>query len=361
VGRESGADLVEPRRTHRGSPPRGVKAVTAVLQNGRVLWLRVSEPLATVAAATHLGQLADETARWRRAANRSQSDAIERLSQSIAADVERVSDGRLDRARARSRRLVAADRAANRKLSKAARDYRIRVERQLRIERESVRRLARRDLWDKLVILSSFPLFAAYGEPGRPFGANNLALTLSLLIWLVGDEIVDALFGREEKPPYPLRDADVWSYIAPLGNLLAGWWLLDSAQHERFVTSHAVIGPEPFTAEPNPADPSELLYRYTARIDLSPFVAPGHFPDFQTFTGVPAVATLASVRFSSAGGAAAAHIEGLVASVEEGTLIITVTAIANDLGTLPIPTIVDALEVAWMVDTREPSKTTSST
>ena len=69
-----------------------------------------------------------------------------------------------------------------------------------------------------------------------PFGANNLTLTLSLLIWLVGDEIVDALFGSEEASPYPLRDTDAWSYLAPIGNLLAGWWLLGDRQHERFIT-----------------------------------------------------------------------------------------------------------------------------
>jgi hypothetical protein len=151
---------------------------------------------------------------------------------------------------------------------------------------------------------------------------------------------------------------DVWSYIAPLGNLLAGWWLLDGAQHEPFVAARVPIGPEPFDVEPNPNGPG-LLYRYTVRVDLAAFIAPAHYPDFQTYTGVPAVATIASVGFSADGLAANAQVPTVIARVEEGKLMITATTIADDLGVDPIPTIVDAIDVAWIVDARDPSKVTS--
>jgi hypothetical protein len=110
-----------------------------------------------------------------------------------------------------------------------------RVAEEILLGRETARRMRRRDLWDKILIATSLPLFAAYGQRGNPFGVNNLTLLISLLIWLVGDEIADTLFRSAEKSPYPLRDADIWSYIAPAGNLLAGWWLMDGQQHERFV------------------------------------------------------------------------------------------------------------------------------
>src|SRR5262249_19103467 len=141
------------------------------------------------------------------------------------------------------------------------------------------------------------------------------------LIWLVGDEIVDFLFGSEQASPYPLRDTDAWSYIAPAGNLLAGWWLLGDQQHERFVAGRVVISPDSFTSASNKAASAgapELIYRYEGRIGLSRIVAPEHFPDFQRFQDVPAVATITSIHRTVAG--AAARIGLPTANVHNGEL-----------------------------------------
>jgi len=365
---DSRVDVVE--RTplddgRRGRPSRGVRSVTAVLPNGRVVWLRIDRPLAPAAAARDLSQLAGQTGRWRRAGTGLQRYAIKRLANTIAADTEQITAAHLERAHSLRRRIVAAHNAIDRKLSKAAEKYRVLVARQLQIERETVRRLGRRDLWDKLVILSSFPLFAAYGQTGRPFGANNIALTLALLVWLAGDEVVDAVFGSEKASPYPLRDTDAWSYIAPLGNLLAGWWLLGKSQHEPFVAGRVKIGPEPskVTEKADPAGP-QLVCEYTVRVDLSDSIATAHFADFKTFIGVPAVATLAGVSASVAGSAGGVRIDAVSAKVEQGVLIITLIAVAVDPRPSPadpIPTLFESVEVAWMVDTRQPSTDTSST
>ena len=80
-------------------------------------------------------------------------------------------------------------------MSKAREEFRAKLEKQLEVDRENVRRLKRRDLWDKILIASSLPLFAAYGQRASPFSVNNLTLTLSLLIFLAGDHVVEALFG----------------------------------------------------------------------------------------------------------------------------------------------------------------------
>ena len=246
-----------------GTPYRGVRSLAAILPNGRIVWLRVDSSLAPVRALGNLGQLADNTARWRRASVQSQSEAIERLSRTIASDTERTLDARVARTGATRRRIVASNRRLDRKLAKAREEHRARVEKQLRIERESVARLGRRDLWDKLLVLSSLPLFAAYGQPGAPLGANNVALLLTLLVFLVGDQIVDALFGSGDKSPYPVRDADVWTYLAPAANLLAGWWLLSDRQHERFVAGRTVIPVD----QPNKVNPALPL---GSSIDTSP-------------------------------------------------------------------------------------------
>ena len=341
----------------RGAPSRGVRTVAAILPSGRISWLRIEPPLASAVAVNQLAQVAEHATRWRRAAAEAQSDAVARLARTVAVDAERVSDGNLERARVLRRRIVAGDRKVARKLAKAAEEYRSRVERQLRIERETVRRLGRRDLWDQIVIATALPLFAAYGQPDRPFGVNNVTLALSLLIWLVGDEVVDALFGSEEASPYPVRDTDAWSYVAPVGNVLAGWWLLNDLQHERFVAGRVVIPPDSFKWHATSAAASELVYRYTVRIGLSPFIGPTHFADFETFTDVPAVATISSIRRTSAG--AAAQVHSLDARVRNGELTITL-AVVPDLRApgSPVPPILDEFEVAWMVDTQQPATAT---
>lgn len=354
---DSRADLIERRLrgdVRRGAPSRGARTLAAILPNGRIVWLRVDPPLAPAVAVNHLAQVAEHAAHWRRAATQSQNEAVNRLSETVAADAERIGEARLDRVRALRRRIVAGDNRLDRRRARAAAEYRSRVEEQLKIERATVRRLRRRDLWDKILIVTSFPLFAAYGQPGRPFGANNVALTLSLLIWLVGDEIMDALFGSEEASPYPLRDTDAWSYVAPIGNLLAGWWLLNDSQHERFIAGRAAVPTGSFEIVSPPAAP-EIVYQYVVEVELADFVGPDHFIDFQSFTGVPAVATIGSIRWSAEGVAAHARIGGLRANVDQGMLILSFTAVADAPVVDPPPSVLGALELAWVVDTAKPN------
>ena len=360
---DSRTDLVERRLrgdVRRGAPSRGARTLTAILPNGRIVWLRVGPPLAPAVAVNHLVQVAEQAAHWRREATRSQNAAIERLSRTMAADVERIGEARLDRARALRRRIVAGDNELDRRRARAAEQYRSRVEQQLRIERATVRRLRRRDLWDKILIATSFPLFAAYGQRGRPFGANNVTLALSLLIWLVGDEIVDALFGSQEASPYPLRDTDAWSYVAPLGNLLAGWWLLDDLQHQRFIAGRVAVPSGSFELLDAPPGSPERVYQYVVEVELSGLVAPEHFLDFQSFTGVPAVASIGSIRWSDEGVAAHARIGGLRANVDQGMLILSFTAIADAPVVDPPPSVLgltpDGKEVRLSDGTTRPPR-----
>src|SRR5262245_34832406 len=205
---------------HRGAPPSGARQLTAILPNGRVVWLRVAQPLAPATSVAHLSDLAENDARWRRAGTHAQGSAIRRLAEGVEADVRRLEHARLERVRTLRRRLLAGDIKLDKRLSKEAEALEARLAQQITINRETVDRLRRRDFWDKVLIATSLPLFAAYGDRRSPFGANNLTLVLSLLIWLVGDEVVESIFGTDEKSPYLLRDADAWSYIAPIGNVL---------------------------------------------------------------------------------------------------------------------------------------------
>jgi hypothetical protein len=180
----------------------------------------------------------------------------------------------------------------------------------------------------------------------------------------VGDEVSDAVF-RSKGSPEPLRDADIWSYIAPAGNLLAGWWLMDGLQHERFVAGLT----REFAREesPVPVSPGMLRHVYVSEVPLSKVVAPRHFQDFQTFRDVPVVAILRTATLNVTG-AAVEHVSaivnevtpGLVTKGKPGILVLTVTIVAPDPGVAPAPSVVEELEVAWMVDTQDPQRTKST-
>jgi hypothetical protein len=343
----------------REAPPRGTRTLNAILPNRRTVWLRVETPLAPAAELRRVADLAQHGGRWQRAGTKANRDSIRRLAQQLVDDARKLTESRLDRAERWRDRIVARHHTADRRLAKAAAEHRARIASQIEIERETVRRMRRRDLWDKILIATSLPLFAAYGQRGKPFGVNNLTLLISLLIWLVGDEVADTLFRSSEKSPYPLRDTDAWSYIAPVGNLLGGWWLMSGLQHERFVAGFtrefAPDGPPTKTAE------GYIQHIYVSEVPLADIVAAEHFEDFQTFKDVPAVATIRTARLTAPNAA----IEGVTATVNDvapgfvtrgkpGILTLKVTIVAPDPGVVPIPPVLDALEVAWMVDTQDP-------
>jgi len=101
---------------------------------------------------------------------------------------------------------------------------------------------------------------------------------------------------------------------------------------------------------------------YVATVDLSTLVGREHLADFQTFTKVPALATLRVVEFASevVEEADSPQIELLMAEVKQGILWLSVRVSAVlSLGTSPqppqLPPLLNRLEVAWAVDTQEPS------
>ncbi|HEX4567257.1 MAG TPA: hypothetical protein VH138_11535, partial [Vicinamibacterales bacterium] len=173
----------------------GVRQLSAILPNGRTVWLRAAEPLAPAASLERLARLGERANDHGRAAIGAHVDAIDRLAAQLRADTGRLQGAWAKRQRESSARLIADTRELEKRFEKARDELRSRVDRQLQIDLENLRRLRRRGLWDTILLASSLPLFAAYGNRGDPFGSNNLALTFLLLIWLAGDEVVQAIFG----------------------------------------------------------------------------------------------------------------------------------------------------------------------
>ena len=132
---------------------------------------------------------------------------------------------------------------------------------------------------------------------------------------------------------------------------------MDGRQHERFVAGRVELKPKHF--EPiSPVPAGKLGFRYRSSVELGQVIGPVHFDDFRGFTGVPAVATMSTSKFSAVGLKGNANIGGVTAEVVRGRLLIHVTVITDaiaDFAVDPVPSPLESAEFAWMVDTDKPA------
>jgi hypothetical protein len=345
------------RDVDRGTPARGTRQVSAILPSGRTIWLEIDRPLAPASALPPVMQMAERSFDRRRADGDVLARAIARLSASIADGAERIERERMAHARTLARRIAGGDNAVDGRLATAREALETRLDKQLQIDRENVRRLFRRDRWDKILLATSLPLFAAYGQPGQLLGGNNLTLTLLLIIWLAGDHVVETLFGTSRaKSPYAVPDADAWSYLAPIGNALAAWWLLGGRQHERFVTGITTV--RLGSTRLHDEGGTQFL-RYHTQVKLVGRVGEDHFEDFETFSDVPAVATIGGVRLTSEAAGLDPRVDRLRARVDEGVLKLSFRIVFGSPPSL-VPSNLGDVDVAWMVDTEPPAASAGS-
>jgi hypothetical protein len=391
---------IEARWRSGAAPAGGKTTVVAVLPSGRVAWLRLAPALAPASATNDLLRQVERSSDRRDFALERQADAVERLRDRVAADSDRLGRDRLARARRLRRRLATTYARLDKRLVSENTALNAAAEQHEQQMREYTRRLGNRAFWDRFTVATSAPLFAAYGTRDNPFSVDNLALTLSLLVWLVGDEVVQALFAPKNEEPDALREPDIWSFLSPIGNVFAGWWLEHDRQHDRFVSGIASLLPPgtaasaaarraatggatgpgailrrllaspslPLPARPAAFDdgPPQTEIELVARVDLTPFIAPDYQDDFGTFIGVPAVAGVS--RLTVADGlpdGTAVQVSALTATVEGLCLSLTATVTATaptgaSLDPALLTTAVGALDVAWLVDTQEPCETTST-
>ena len=135
--------------------------------------------------------------------------------------------------------------------------------------------------------------------------------------------------------------------------LSAGELELVLTAHERFVTGRTPVPPAWIQAD---VVGTNIEYRFSARVDLSPQIAPALIADFEVFENVPAVASVGSLTPTADGLAAGIHVTGLTARASGRFLLIEVRAVGQDLRPLPtdpIPQVLEKLDVAWIVDTQE--------
>lgn len=355
-----------------------------MLPGGGSIWLTVRPTLASAQEFDRLVETMHRADIQHARSLDSNAASARKIARRVMQGAIRVRRSRHSEYRKLRRQILNGDAKVERRID----DLSTRVARESQAERKTLSRLlrscGRRDLLNHLVLVSAAVLMAAYGQRNDPLAENNLVIAISLVVWLVGDGVSDVLSGKRSMNSGPIRGSDIWSYTAPFANLLTGWWLLNEQQHHRFITGttqgKVVLpgGEGVFTAEvmdlsgtlPSNAANSESRNpdgnhraigqrdTYTAKVDLSPRIAPEHLSDFRSFNNVSVVATIQSFK-----GPDPQHtptIELLSAEITDGFwLSITVEVSSTRCGTPTdrgdVTPILKRLAVSWAVDTQEAS------
>ncbi|MBK8258883.1 MAG: hypothetical protein IPK82_40270 [Polyangiaceae bacterium] len=328
---------------------------TALLPSGRLAWLTLRPAPAPAAEVNRLARAAFRSDAQHEVYTRTTARQIERLRRLVMTGAKKISQAQV-RSDAKVRKaILAGDGKLNREVSTQAAKFAM----DLRRQRDAAVRRADdqswRALWNFAVVISTFPLFAAYGDRRSPAGLNNFALMLSLAVWLVGDEISDFLTGEKRIAGGILEGIDVWSYAAPFANLLAGYWLLHGSQHEPFVAG-LTSGFERTSSVRPPASKTSVDV-YTAIVNVADkYIGPNDAYDFETFSNVPAVATLRTATVNPAFNPV--NIGLMSVAVVKGNLRIDLTVTSPFDPNIPVvdEPILRSIEAAWLVDARSPAR-----
>jgi len=188
--------------------------------------------LAPVSEVNRLRSVVITNARRQAVASRTNSRAIANLGTAQSTAVKRITDAQVKSDKELSKRIVEGDNRLDRRITKELTGGSGVLDKHRKGLVRELRRQRQRSLMNSVLLATAAPFFVAYGDRESPFAKDNLILTGSLLGFLVADEAID---WASPKPGMAQNIAQWWSYLAPIGNGLLVYWLLDDKQHERFV------------------------------------------------------------------------------------------------------------------------------
>ena len=216
----------------------GAGVVTAVLPNGRRSRMRIIPTLAPVKEVNRLRSVVMVNERRQAIATRRNARAITALGSTQAAAVKRLTAQQVQSDKDLSKRVVETYNRLDKRITKELSGRSGVVGKHDTKMMRALKRHRQRTLWNNVLLATSAPFFAAYGETGNPFAKNNLILTGSLLGWLFGDEVIDQFSGKSS---FLKGGANLWSYLAFAGNGATAYFLLNNKQHERFVSGVTAV------------------------------------------------------------------------------------------------------------------------
>ena len=289
----------------------GAGVVTAILPNGRRSRMRIVPTVAPITEVNRLRSVLLVNEKRQAVATAKNSRAIARLAGAQAAAVKRLTEQQVKSDKEISKRLIDGHNRLDKRLAKAVGGGSGVLDKHGKRIMRAIKQQRQRSIWNGVLLATSAPFFAAYGDRARPFSKNNLILTGSLLGWMVGDELIDQFSGKSGALK---SGAGVWSYLAPIGNGATAYFLLDGKQHERFITGT-----------------NDVPAAGTVTVDLTKRVGSDSVDAFKKGTHV-AVASL-----TTSGGVA-----NEVAAKVDNNGVLTITIFPAAAGT-----------VAWVVDTSD--------
>ncbi len=306
---------------------RGAGVVTATLPNGRSTRMRIMPVMAPVGEVNQLRAAINVNERRQAAATASNSRAIASLSATQTAAVKKLSAQQVMSDRELGKRLIEVNQRLDKRITGALTNHKGAIEQNNKKILRALKRQRTRALWNSLLLASSAPLYAAYGDRDNPFSKNNLILTGSLIGFMVGDELIDS-YGKGSKSGLASRGANAWSYLAPAANFGLNYFLLNDKIHDRFVAGVA---------------PSVIAAGTTVKLTIPA----GSADDFKNDVANRAVvATIVSV--SDTGGAALPTAPIVTTKLDgDGNLTLTLSGTGVLAST--------SAKVAWMVEIQKPT------
>lgn len=222
-------------------PLRGAGVVKLTLPNGRSSQARIQPALAPIREVNRLRQVISANDRRQAVAMSRTSNAVRALAVTQAQAIKKLSAEQVKSDKELRKRLVEGDNRLDQRITKELTGGTGVLDKHGKGMMAQLKRQRQRQMWNNVLLATSAPFFAAYGERGNPFSYNNLVLTGSLMFWMLGDEAIDMIGSKSS---IAKGGANWWSYLAFAGNAGTSYWLLKDRQHERFISGiTTVVGP----------------------------------------------------------------------------------------------------------------------
>jgi len=221
--------------------PGGTGIVTAQLPNGRTTQLMITPQIATRRdLGTLMRQVSASDLRQARAI-RMQGKAIQRLKATQSAAVKVLTAQQLKMGKDLAKRMAASDAEIDKRISKTGIGQSKALKQDDQRLVRALQRQKQRSTWNLILLATALPFYAAYSNRASLLSRNNVILTGSLAVGLLGDDAIESFLGESNGSKAVRGGVTAWSYLAPLvyGGLM--FYLLDKGQNERFVAGVAPL------------------------------------------------------------------------------------------------------------------------
>lgn len=204
---------------------------------------------------------------------------LERLSAAQAKAVRELTQSNIKSSRHLAANVTKGDNALSARITKETADRKEALIKQRKSLAAITKRAERRQMWNTVLVGTSSPLWAMYGDRSSLTAPRNLKLFASNVAWFCSDEIFGAFMGKKRAATMNL------AWLAVAGNIGTMLYLANNEQHQRYLSIVKTLPAATGTVSATSID-------LTAS-DIG--VASEHIADFEAFSEVRTTATYLEV------------------------------------------------------------------